>query len=151
MGIETGVCTVAGVCIGQDSYVEKGFMNERGVEEKDDNGFSMKENSSKAGVKSSSSWGMEADLENDYWMIRNIPVVLRKWTPNSNLCSGDLNSISVSTLTLSLCERFMGMSSFARALIDLRVDVDSKGIMVVVVPRLDETGTTLSTIRIEHE
>ncbi|GJR82710.1 hypothetical protein Tco_0153495 [Tanacetum coccineum] len=95
-------------------------MNERGVEEKDDNGFSMKENSSKAGVKSSScnlvnqatetvmemddekksvnmefpstnefytAWGMEADLENDYWMIRNIPVVLRKWTPNSNLCS----------------------------------------------------------------
>ncbi|GKA49972.1 hypothetical protein Tco_0743045, partial [Tanacetum coccineum] len=44
-----------------------------------------------------------------------------------------------------------GMSSFARALIDLRVDVDSKEIMVVVVPRLDETGTTLSTIRIEHE
>ncbi|GJX79146.1 RNA-directed DNA polymerase, eukaryota, reverse transcriptase zinc-binding domain protein [Tanacetum coccineum] len=45
--------TVKGYCIGSDSYVEKGFMNERGVEEKDDNGFSMKENS-KAGVKSSS-------------------------------------------------------------------------------------------------
>ncbi|GJU94102.1 hypothetical protein Tco_1318858 [Tanacetum coccineum] len=44
---------VIGYCIGSDSYVEKGFMNERGVEEKDDNGFSMKENS-KAGVKSSS-------------------------------------------------------------------------------------------------
>ncbi|GJR70344.1 hypothetical protein Tco_0016409 [Tanacetum coccineum] len=37
-----------------------------------------------------------------------------------------------------------GMSSFARALIDLRVDVDSKEIMVVVVPRLDETVLLIS-------
>ncbi|GJY98564.1 hypothetical protein Tco_0515474 [Tanacetum coccineum] len=71
-------------------------------------------------LKSMIARGIELMLENGPGMMRSIPIVHRKWTPNSNLCKGDLTSIPV--------------SSFARTLIDSRADVDLKESMAVVVP-----------------
>ncbi|GKC31781.1 hypothetical protein Tco_1039075 [Tanacetum coccineum] len=59
--------------------------------------------------------------------------------------------IMIDSYTSSMCKDSWGRSSIVRTLIDLRADVDLKENMVVVVPRLDGRGTTLSTICIEYE
>ncbi|GJY25725.1 60S ribosomal protein L17-2-like protein, partial [Tanacetum coccineum] len=71
--------------------------------------------------KFSSKTSMEAMLESGLWLISNVTLILRKWTP-----------------------------IFARALIDLRANVELKDTIVVVVPKIDGDEYVLHSIRVEY-
>ncbi|GKC83305.1 putative reverse transcriptase domain-containing protein, partial [Tanacetum coccineum] len=94
-------------------------------------------------------------------IIRNVPLILRKWSPSANLSKEDFKSVPVwvklhdvhittftedgssviatklgtplklDTYTASMCRESWGRSSFARAMTDLHVDVELKDTLVV--------------------
>ena len=39
--------------------------------------------------------GVEDVIENDPWMIRNVPIILKPWTLNTNILKEDLTNIPV--------------------------------------------------------
>nr|GFA87663.1 chromo domain-containing protein/Gag-Asp_proteas domain-containing protein [Tanacetum cinerariifolium] len=41
----------------------------------------------------SSKYGMDAMIENGPWLIRNVPLILKKWTPNANIIKDDVCNI----------------------------------------------------------
>nr|GEZ45433.1 hypothetical protein [Tanacetum cinerariifolium] len=89
----------------------------------------------------------ESMLDNRPWLIRNMPLVLRKWSPLVNVAKEDMNSVPfwvkfydapvtaftedglsviatklgtllmLDTYTTSMCMELWGLSSFARAMI----------------------------------
>ncbi|GJT39337.1 zinc knuckle CX2CX4HX4C containing protein [Tanacetum coccineum] len=59
--------------------------------------------------------GMEAMLESGPWLIRNVPLILKQWTLDANIMNEDV------------CE-----ASYARAMIELKVDVDLRDTIVFV-------------------
>nr|GEX02829.1 homeodomain-like protein [Tanacetum cinerariifolium] len=78
----------------------------------------------------SSKRGMEYMMKNDQWLIRNVALILRKWTPDANIMMKD-----VYFYTANMCTKFWGWASYVRAIVELRADVELKGIIVVVVPK----------------
>ncbi|GKB24278.1 hypothetical protein Tco_0863679 [Tanacetum coccineum] len=92
------------------------------------------------GNQFSSTRALEEMLENGPWMIRNIPIIPKKWAPNSDVYKGELT-------TVLSC----GRSGYARAIIELRADFELKEYMVVAIPRMDGKGNILHTIRAEYE
>ncbi|GJR48095.1 hypothetical protein Tco_1316198 [Tanacetum coccineum] len=64
--------------------------------------------------------GLNSMLENGPWFIRNHPLILRKWNPDVDLLKE--------------------MSSYARAMIKLRADVELKDTIVVAMPKIIERG-----------
>nr|GEU41279.1 hypothetical protein [Tanacetum cinerariifolium] len=113
--------------------------------------------------------GLDAMLENGPWFIQNNPLILKKWNPNVNLLK-DVGNVSVwvvingvfaavfiedglSTIATKLGTPLMldififeismqscGRSSYARAMIELRADVELKDTIVVVMSKLVEIG-----------
>ncbi|GJU93789.1 RNA-directed DNA polymerase, eukaryota [Tanacetum coccineum] len=39
--------------------------------------------------------GMESMLKNSLWLIRNVPLILKKWTPNKNIMKEDVYNILI--------------------------------------------------------
>nr|GEV07319.1 hypothetical protein [Tanacetum cinerariifolium] len=76
--------------------------------------------------------GMDAMIENDLWLIYNVPFILKKWTPDANIRKED------------------GQSSHPRAIFELRADVELKDTLVVVLKFVGE-GYTMIIIRVEYE
>ncbi|GKD44933.1 putative reverse transcriptase domain-containing protein [Tanacetum coccineum] len=76
--------------------------------------------------KFSSKDGMDAMLDNGPWFICNDPFILKKWNPDVNL--------------------FKSKSSYARALIELRVNVELKDTIMVYMPKLVGEMFYMSTI-----
>ncbi|GJX77026.1 putative reverse transcriptase domain-containing protein [Tanacetum coccineum] len=106
--------------------------------------------------KFSSKDGMDSMLENGPWLIRNAPLILKKGSPNANVLKEDVCnvlfrvkihdvpitmfieeglSVIATKLGISLlldiktsikCTESWGRSSYARAMIELRVDVELK-------------------------
>nr|GEY94209.1 reverse transcriptase domain, reverse transcriptase zinc-binding domain protein [Tanacetum cinerariifolium] len=72
------------------------------------------------GVSASVQDGMDAMIENDLWLIYNVPFILKKWTPDANIKKGD------------------GQSSHPRAIFELRADVELKDTLVVVLKFVEE-------------
>nr|GEX76856.1 hypothetical protein [Tanacetum cinerariifolium] len=74
---------------------------------------------------------MESMLGNGPWLIRNVSLILRKWTPDANI---------------------MMEASYARAMVELRANVELKNTIVVVVPKffmfMDDDG--MSTNKIDY-
>ncbi|GJZ75993.1 zinc knuckle CX2CX4HX4C containing protein, partial [Tanacetum coccineum] len=125
--------------------------------------------------------GMNGVLENGLWFIRLIPIILKKWTPTSNLLKEDLNSVPIwvklhdilivaftadglsamatklgnpimlDSYTSSMCLQSWGRMDYARALIDIRVDQELKEEMVIAIPNVEDDGEVLHSVRVEYE
>nr|GFA46071.1 hypothetical protein [Tanacetum cinerariifolium] len=120
-------------------------------------------------------------LENGLWFICNNPLILKKWNPDVNLMKKDvvnilvwvkLHGVLVTTFmedglsaiatkigtplmlysyTSDMCIKSWGRSSYARALIEIRADVESKDTIVVAMPKLTGEGFYTCTIHVEYE
>nr|GEW02187.1 hypothetical protein [Tanacetum cinerariifolium] len=112
--------------------------------------------------------GLDVVLENGPWFIRNNLLILKKWNLDVNLLKEDAVNVSVwvklhgvhvttfsedglSVIATKLCTPLMlefyksgiciqswGRSSYAKALIEVRADVELKDNIVVAMPKHDE-------------
>ncbi|GJZ64050.1 ALP1-like protein isoform X1, partial [Tanacetum coccineum] len=89
--------------------------------------------------------GINAMIENDPWLIRNVSLILKKWTPNANIMKEDVCTIPVNLRSMKR------VSSYARATIDLQADVELKDTILVAIPKSVGKGYTMNTIRVEYE
>ncbi|GJS09829.1 zinc knuckle CX2CX4HX4C containing protein [Tanacetum coccineum] len=125
--------------------------------------------------------GLEDVLENGPWMIRNSPIILKKWSMSTHLCKEELIHIPVwvkihdvpiqvfsedglriiasqigkpimlDSYTSSMCIESWGRSSFARCLIEINAEDVLKESLTIGVPLIEDTGFTIETITIEYE
>ncbi|GKF33770.1 putative reverse transcriptase domain-containing protein, partial [Tanacetum coccineum] len=113
--------------------------------------------------KFSSKDGMDAMIENDPWLIHNVPLILKKWTPDANIMKEhvcnipvwvkfhDIPSTVFSEDDLTMCLDSWDKSSYARAMVELRADIELKDTLVVAIPKFMGEGYNMSTIRVEYE
>nr|GEW64961.1 hypothetical protein [Tanacetum cinerariifolium] len=71
---------------------------------------------------------MESMLENSSWLIRNVSLILRKWTSNANI-----------------------MMEEAGAMVELRADVELKDTTMVTISKFMGEGYHIKIIRVEYE
>nr|GEY61399.1 zinc knuckle CX2CX4HX4C [Tanacetum cinerariifolium] len=125
--------------------------------------------------------GLEDVLEIRPWMIRNSPIILKKWTMNTRLCKDELTCIPVwvkihdvpiqafsedglsiivsnigkpiilDSYTSSMCIESRGRSSFARCLIEINAKDVLPESLTIVVPLIENTGFTIKTATVEYE
>ncbi|GKC22861.1 zinc finger, CCHC-type containing protein [Tanacetum coccineum] len=101
--------------------------------------------------------GLDAMLENGPWFIRNNPLILKKWHPDVNLLKEDVSTIPVWVklhgvpVTAFSEDGLSGRSSYARAMIELRADVELKDNILVVMPKIAGEGHHTCNIRVEYE
>ncbi|GJS86779.1 beta-caryophyllene synthase [Tanacetum coccineum] len=114
--------------------------------------------------------GLDAMLEKGPWFIWNNPLILKKWHPDENLLKEDVSIIPVwvklygvhvtafsddglsaiatklgtplmlDSYTSDMCMQSWGRSSCARAMIELRADVELKDNIAVAMPRITREG-----------
>ncbi|GJY27880.1 zinc knuckle CX2CX4HX4C containing protein [Tanacetum coccineum] len=131
--------------------------------------------------KFDSELGIQRVLEEGPWMIRTIPLILNPWSPNLSLIREDITSVPVwikmhddpiaafsedrlsmiatklgrpimlNACTSSMCMESWGRTSFARALIEITSDQDLKDNLVVAILRINGTGHTMESIRVEYD
>nr|GEZ93184.1 hypothetical protein [Tanacetum cinerariifolium] len=124
---------------------------------------------------------MNSMLENGPWLILNVPLILRKWSPDANIMKEDMcnvlgwvkfhdilntafieDGLSVNTTKLGaplmldsyktdMCLDSCGRSSYARAMIELQVDVELKDTLVMDILKFKGGGYTRSTVCAEYE
>ncbi|GJR86707.1 putative reverse transcriptase domain-containing protein [Tanacetum coccineum] len=92
--------------------------------------------------------GLNAMLENGPWFIRNNPLILKKWHPDANLLKED---VGIVPLWVKLYGVPVTASSYARAMIELRADVELKDNIVAAMPKIIEEGYYTCNIRVEYE
>ncbi|GJU45269.1 hybrid signal transduction histidine kinase M [Tanacetum coccineum] len=125
--------------------------------------------------------GLDAMLENGPWFIRNNPLILRKWHPDENLLKEDVSTIPIwvklhgvlvttfsedglSTISTKLGTTLMldsyiadmwmqswDRSGYARAVIELRADVELKDNIVAAMPKITMEGYYTCNIHVEYE
>nr|GEZ99028.1 hypothetical protein [Tanacetum cinerariifolium] len=125
--------------------------------------------------------GLNAMLENGLWFIRNNPLIMRKWQPDENLLKEDVSTIPVwvklhgvpitafrddglsaiatklgtplmlDSYTANMCMQSWGRSRYARAMIELKADVELKDNTVAAMPKIIEEGYYTCNIRVEYE
>ncbi|GKB72464.1 zinc knuckle CX2CX4HX4C containing protein, partial [Tanacetum coccineum] len=125
--------------------------------------------------------GLEDVLDNRPWMIRNNPVIIKKWSMNTSLCKEELTRILVwvkihdvpiqvfsedglsiiasqigkpimlDSYTSSMCMESWGRSSFAQCLIEINVEDVLKESLTMGVPLIEGTGFIIETATIEYE
>ncbi|GJZ22672.1 retrotransposon protein, putative, ty1-copia subclass [Tanacetum coccineum] len=126
--------------------------------------------------------GLDAMLENGPWFIWNNPLILKKWHPDVNLLKEDVSTIPVwvklhgvhvtvfsedglsviatklgtplmlDSYIADMCMQSWGRSSYARAMIELRADVDFKDNIVVAMPKIArEVHYTCNIRGVEYE
>ncbi|GJU96790.1 beta-caryophyllene synthase [Tanacetum coccineum] len=96
----------------------------------------------------SSMGGFDAMLENGSWFIQNNPLILKKYHPNVNLLKDNEFSITVQVGGVKL---YGVLSSYSRAMIALRADLELKDNIVVAMPKITEEGHYTCNIRVEYE
>ncbi|GJW36320.1 putative reverse transcriptase domain-containing protein [Tanacetum coccineum] len=96
--------------------------------------------------------GLNAMLENDLWFIRNNPLILKKWHPDVNLLKEDVGTpLMLDSYTSDMCMQSWGRSSYARAMIELRADVELRDNIVAAMPKITGEGYYTCNIRVEYE
>ena len=125
--------------------------------------------------------GLDTVIEGGPWMIKNNPIILKKWTMCTSLTREELTHILVwvklhdvplqvfnedgisiiathigkpimlDSYTSSMCIDSWGRSSFARCLIEIDSKAALKEYITVGVPYIDELGFSSETIRVEYE
>ncbi|GJX44442.1 putative reverse transcriptase domain-containing protein [Tanacetum coccineum] len=97
--------------------------------------------------------GLDAMLENGPWFIRNNPLILRKWHPDVNLMKEDVGTIPVWVKLYGI--PFMAFSedgsSYAKAMIEMRADVELKDNIVVAMPKITGEGYYTCNIHVGYE
>ncbi|GJY05310.1 reverse transcriptase domain-containing protein [Tanacetum coccineum] len=89
--------------------------------------------------------GLNSMLENGSWFIRNNLLILKKWNLDVNLLKEDVVNVPFGL-------NFMvSLSSYARAMIELRADVELKDAIVVAMFKLIGEGFYMCTVRVEYE
>ncbi|GKC12715.1 putative reverse transcriptase domain-containing protein [Tanacetum coccineum] len=129
----------------------------------------------------SSMEGLDAMLENGPWFIRNNPFILKKWHPDENLLKEDVSIVLVwvklhsvpitafsedglsviatklstplmlDSYTSDMCMQSWGRSIYARAMIELRADLELKDNIVVDMPKIIGEGHYICNVRVEYE
>ncbi|GJV93117.1 reverse transcriptase domain-containing protein, partial [Tanacetum coccineum] len=114
--------------------------------------------------------GLDSMLENGLWFICNNPLILKKWNLDVNLLKEDFGNVLVwvklycfpmtafsndglsvistklgtplmlDSSTSDMCTQLWGRSSYARAMIELRADVELKDTIVVAMHKLVRDG-----------
>ncbi|GJR01896.1 putative reverse transcriptase domain-containing protein [Tanacetum coccineum] len=125
--------------------------------------------------------GLDAMLENGMWFIHNNPLILMKWHPDENLLKEDVSTIPVwiklygilvmafsedglsatatkldtplmlDSYTADMCMQSWGRSSYARAMIELRADVELKDNIMADMPKITREGYYICNIHVEYE
>ncbi|GKC27806.1 copia protein [Tanacetum coccineum] len=125
--------------------------------------------------------GLDDMLENGPWFIRNNPLILKKWHLGENLLKEDVSIVlvwvklhgvpvtafsedglsSIATklgtpLTLDfytsdMCMQSWGRSSYARAMIELRADVELIDNIIVAMPKITREVHYICNVRVEYE
>ncbi|GJU70619.1 zinc knuckle CX2CX4HX4C containing protein [Tanacetum coccineum] len=96
--------------------------------------------------------GLEDVLESGPWMIRNSPIILKKWTMNTRPCKEELTlPIILDSFTSLMCIESWGRSSFARCLIEIKADEDLKESITMGIPLPKGKGFTKEMVRVEYE
>ncbi|GJV21349.1 probable indole-3-pyruvate monooxygenase YUCCA10 [Tanacetum coccineum] len=120
--------------------------------------------------------GMDAMVENGSLLICNMPLILKKWTPVANILKEDVCNIfhditiiaftedglsaiatklgtplMLDSYTSTLCTDSWSRSSYAKAMVELRANVELKDTLVISIPIFVGEGYTISTIRVEYE
>nr|GEW68734.1 hypothetical protein [Tanacetum cinerariifolium] len=105
----------------------------------------------------SSKDGMDAMLENGHWFIHNNLFILKRISLNLNLLKEDVSNVPVWVMfhgipmTAFSEDGLSGMSSYARAMIELRANVELKDTIMVAMPKLIGDGLYMCTIRVEYK
>ncbi|GJZ70120.1 ALP1-like protein isoform X1 [Tanacetum coccineum] len=82
-------------------------------------------------------------LENGSWFIHNNLLILKKWNPDDGLSviSTKLGTpLMLDSYTSDMCMESWGPSSYARAMIELRADVELKDAIVDECPKNTDSG-----------
>ncbi|GJR79144.1 zinc knuckle CX2CX4HX4C containing protein [Tanacetum coccineum] len=125
--------------------------------------------------------GLEAILEGGPWLIRNSPIILKKWSMDTRLLKEELTRIPIwvklhdvpiqvfeedgisliatfigkpimlDSYTSSMCNDSWGRSSFARCLIEVNSEVDLVDVVTIGIPSLTGDDFIKETIRVEYE
>nr|GEU46696.1 hypothetical protein [Tanacetum cinerariifolium] len=100
--------------------------------------------------------GLDSMLENGPWFIHNNPFILKKWNLNVNLLKEDVVNVLVwvklhGVPVTTFREDGLIGSSYAKAMIELRANVELKDTIVVAMPKLVEEGFYTCIFRIEYE
>ncbi|GJY04408.1 hypothetical protein Tco_0370348 [Tanacetum coccineum] len=83
--------------------------------------------------------GLDEMLENGPWFIHNNPLILKKWHPDVNLLKEDVGTpLMFDSYTSDICMHSWDRSSYSRAMIKLRANVELKDNIVVVFGHIQE-------------
>ncbi|GJW86650.1 zinc knuckle CX2CX4HX4C containing protein [Tanacetum coccineum] len=98
--------------------------------------------------------GLQAVLESGPWMIRNTPIILKKWSMSTSLLKEELTRIPIWVklhgIPLQVFEED-GRSSFARCLIKVNPEDDLMDVVTMGIHSLTGDDFTKETIRDEYE
>ncbi|GKF43967.1 zinc knuckle CX2CX4HX4C containing protein [Tanacetum coccineum] len=78
--------------------------------------------------------GLEAVLEGGHWLIRNSPIILKKWSMDTRLLKEELTRILIWV-----------------KLHDVNSEADLVDVVTIGIPSLTGDGFTKETIRVEYE
>ncbi|GKB43230.1 zinc knuckle CX2CX4HX4C containing protein [Tanacetum coccineum] len=125
--------------------------------------------------------GLDAVLEGGSWMIRNSPIILKKWSVNTSLQKEEMTHILIwvklhdvpiqvfeedgisliasylgkpimlDSYTTTMCKESWGRSSFARCLIEINSEAEFTESITIGIPELEGPGFIKETIRVEYE
>ncbi|GKB00478.1 protein LAZ1 [Tanacetum coccineum] len=125
--------------------------------------------------------GLDAVLEGGSWMIRNSPIILKKWSVNTSLQKEEMTRIPIwvklhdvpiqvfeedgisliasylgkpimlDSYTTTMCKESWGRSSFARCLIEINSEAEFTESITIGIPELEGPGFIKETIRVEYE
>ncbi|GJY69342.1 putative reverse transcriptase domain-containing protein, partial [Tanacetum coccineum] len=100
----------------------------------------------------SSMEGLNAMLKNGLRFICNNPLILKKWNPDVNLLKEDVSTpLMLDSYTSDMCMQLWGMSSYARAMIKLRADVELKDNIMAAMLKITREGYYTCNICIKYE
>ncbi|XP_071699613.1 uncharacterized protein [Rutidosis leptorrhynchoides] len=125
--------------------------------------------------------GMQDVLENSSWMIKIVPIILKKWSANVSLTKEDLrtvhvwvklhdvpltcyiedglsiiaskigNPIMLESYTSTMCVEAWGWPNYARAMLKVSAEHDHKKSIKVATLRLDGDGKSIDSVTIKYE
>ncbi|GKC03657.1 kinase-like domain, phloem protein 2-like protein [Tanacetum coccineum] len=100
--------------------------------------------------------GLDAMLENGPWVIRNHPLILKKWHPDENLLKEDVSTIPVwvklhGVPVTAFSEDGLSVIATKLVMVELRADVELKDNIIVAMPRIKGEGYYTCNIRVEYE
>nr|GEV97029.1 hypothetical protein [Tanacetum cinerariifolium] len=95
--------------------------------------------------------GLDAMLENGLWFIRNNPLILKSEDGLSAIATKLGTPLMLDSYTSDMCIQSWDRSSYARALIEVRADMELKDNIVVAMPKLVGEGFYTCIVHVEYE